>query len=169
MRLLIDGSLLIALAMCAPAVRAGVMAFDLTPSTLSVLPGGTIEFTGTLTNTGTDDVYLNGDVAILPDTDLSLDDSPFFADSPLFLSGGQSYDGPFFDVTADATAIPGTYGGSFAILGGADGNTFDNLAAQDFTVTVASGSPEPNSSLLIAVPLLIAAGILRFRRYGQVP
>jgi len=130
---------------------------NLAPSTLNVRPGGTIEFIGTLTNTGTTDVYLNGDLSSLPYMELSLDDTPFFADSPLFLSAGGSYNGPFFDITADASAIPGSYTGSYTVQGGADSNAFVNLASQDFTVDVGSSAsvPEPNYSIFSTAVLII--------------
>lgn len=135
-----------------PWAHAGVI-FNLTPTTLSTVPGGTIEFIGTLTNSGAADVFLNGDVSILPNTLLTLDDSPFFINSPLFLMPSQSYVGPFFDVAADAGALSGIYSGSFTIQGGADSNTFDNLASQSFTVNVISSVPEPNYSMLSAFAL----------------
>ena len=58
---------------------------DLKPPTLDTAAGGTVEFAGTLTNTGDADLYLNGDVIILPFPDLTVDDSPFFNNSPLLL------------------------------------------------------------------------------------
>src|ERR1035437_7396796 len=109
--------------------------FNLTPPMLSAPPSGTVEFTGTLTNTGIADVFLNGDVSVLPYLTLMLDDSPFFANSPLSLAaGGGLYSGPFFDVIVDPGAVPGTYTGSFTIQGGADSSTFNNLASQNFQI-----------------------------------
>src|ERR1700692_3140296 len=138
--------------------RANVT-LDLTPSTLSTFPGGSIEFIGTLTNTGTTNVFLNGDVSILPYTSLTLDDSPFFINSPSFLLPGETYVGPFFDVLANTTALSGSCSGSFTTQGGADSNTFDNLAAQKFTVNVVSIVAEPNFSTLLGIALtVIVAG-----------
>jgi hypothetical protein len=68
--------------------HADALGFQLTPATLSTSPGGAVEFMGTLTNRETSDVFLNGDVSILPYPDLMVDDSPFFTFSPLFLAGG---------------------------------------------------------------------------------
>lgn len=140
--------------------NAGVI-LTFTPSTLNTVAGGTVEFVGTLTNTGTADVYLNGDVVILPYPDLTVDDSPFFISAPLFLSGGSSYTGPFIDVMADLAAVSGSYGGSYTIQGGVDANTFGNLATQDFSVNVSSSVPEVNSFLLAAVGLLVIVVIRR--------
>jgi len=141
---------------------------DLTPATLSTAPGGTVQFSGTLTNTGADDLFLNGDVIILSYPDLTVDDSPFFINSPPFLLPGGSYVGPFLDVTADATTIPGSYSGSYTIQGGADSNTFDNIAEQDFTVEVSSSVvvPEPNSATLSTVELscIVVGSFIRRKR-----
>jgi hypothetical protein len=154
-------ALVFALASVGAAHADAVLSF--TAPTLNIAAGGTVEFDGTLTNTGTEDLYLNGDVIILNYPDLTDDDSPFFADSPLFLSPGDSYTGPFIDVTADATIASGSYDGSYTIQGGADPETFDDIATENFTVDVGSSSitPEPNSLLLLATGL----AILTFARY----
>jgi hypothetical protein len=148
--------------------HAGVI-FDLTPAVLSTSAGGMVEFTGTLTNTSASNVFLNGTVGILPNTQLTLDDSPFFINSPLFLMPSESYVGPFFDVTADATALPGIYSGSFTIQGGVDADTFDNLATQIFTVNIVSSVPEPNSLPVLMVALAAAIIIKRQPRWRSFP
>ena len=147
----------------------GDVIFNLTPSALTTSPGGTVEFTGTLTNTGSTDVFLNGDSAGGLPPILTLDDSPFFGNAPLFLTGtGGFYSGPFFDVMVVPAALPGIYsGGSFTIQGGADSNTFDGLASQNFQVTVTSPSsiPEPGSFVLVAT----AFAIILFARRSFSP
>ena len=149
-------------------LHAGVIVLNFTPSTLSASPGGMVEFTGTLTNTGATTVYLNGDVSILPYTHLTLDDSPFFNFAPLFLAGGGVYTGPFFDVMVDALASPGTYTGSFTVQGGADANAFDNLATQSFNVKVVSGSPvpEPRGFIPMAMGLALIVAWRTKRPFG---
>ncbi|MGA3068987.1 MAG: PEP-CTERM sorting domain-containing protein [Terracidiphilus sp.] len=147
----------------AGAARADAI-LDLTPSTLDTVAGGTVEFAGTLTNTGDADLYLNGDVVILPYPDLTVDDSPFFNNSPLFLSPGDAYTGPFIDVSVDGATPLGSYSGSYTIQGGSDSETFDNIAAEDFTVDVGSPVPEPNTTLLLASGLATLAGGLWKRR-----
>ena len=145
-----------------PLMPADTLVLDLTPSTLNVLPGGMIEFVGTLTNPGPDDVFLNGDVISQIYTALTASDAPFFADAPLFLPGGGSYTGPFFDVTADPKTNFGQYSGSFTIQGGADGNTFDNVATANFTVTVgAVVTPEPTSIPMMFIAFLVVCCVLR--------
>ncbi len=135
------------------------------PSTLAIAPGGTIEFTGTLTNNGADDVFLNGDFVLLPFPDLTVDDSPFFANSPLSLAPGASYNGPFIDVTADLTILSGVYDGSYTVQGGVDSNAFDNLAVEDFSVDVGSAAsvPEPNYYPVSAAGLLLIVALTRRR------
>ena len=73
-------ALVIAVASAGAARADAVLTF--TPSSLTITPGGTVEFDGTLTNTGTDGIYLNGDAFSLLFPDLTVDDSPFFEDSP---------------------------------------------------------------------------------------
>jgi hypothetical protein len=145
--------------------HADALNFSLTPATLSASAGGMVEFTGTLTNPGSNDVFLNGDVAVLPYSSLALDDSPFFIFSPLFLAGGETYTGPFFDVTVNAAALPGAYSGSFTIQGGPDSNTFDNLAVQDFEVDVVASAPipEPGSIALVSSSAVLLA-LLRWKQ-----
>lgn len=111
--------------------RADVI-FQLNWSTLTGQPGSTISFNGTLSNETLSDVYLNGDVSNLPSTDLTLDDSSFFINAPLFLAPQQSYTGPFFSVSVDPSTPAGLYDGFFAIYGGADSAAFDELATQEF-------------------------------------
>jgi hypothetical protein len=138
-----------------------------TSPTLTVTPGGTVEFDGTLTNTGIDDLYLNSAAIDSLFPDLTVDDSPFFADSPLFLSPGDSYTGHFFDVTADAATLPGSYDGAYTIQGGADSETFDDIATANFTVDVSSPVPEPNPLILIATGLAMIA-LVGVRRRWQL-
>jgi len=76
-------ALIIAMASVEAARADATLTF--TSSTLSIAAGGTVEFDGTLTNTGTDDIYLNGDVVILNYPDLIVDDSILYIDAPLFL------------------------------------------------------------------------------------
>jgi len=152
---------IIALAIAITSVGAAhadaVLSF--TPSTLSTVAGGTVEFVGILTNTGAADLYLNGDVVILPYPFLTVDDSIFYVNAPLFLSSGESYSGAFFDVTADAATPSGSYSGTYTIQGGADADTFDDIATEDFQVDVSSPIPEPNPFLFLATGLAILAAV----------
>jgi hypothetical protein len=146
------------------AARADAI-LTFTPSTLDTVAGGTVEFDGTITNTGDADLYLNGDSFSLPYPDLSIDDSAFIFGAPLFLSPGDSYIGPFIDVTADGSILSGSYSGTYTIQGGADSNTFDDIATEDFTVIIDSitPTPEPTPVLLLATGLMMLA-VVSLRR-----
>jgi hypothetical protein len=165
MRKLARGLGFILIALAGRPALADILNFQLTPAAA--------EFTGTLMNPGTSDVYLNGDVSSLPYPDLMVDGSPFFTFSPLFLPGGGTYTGPFFDVDVSPSAASMTYDGTFTIQGGADANSFDNLAEQDFTVVVGSEVPvsevpEPNSLMLSVTVALIMAAVMRGRDRRRV-
>ena len=156
-RYLLQALILAGLTVTTAGTSRADLIFDLTPATLSASPGGTVEFTGSLSNTGVADVFLNGDLAVFLNPSLVLDDSPFFANAPLSLAaGGGSYSGPFFDVIVSFAASPGPYSGSFTIEGGVDPSTFENLATETFQVNVTSPSsvPEPSSFVLLATSLM---------------
>jgi hypothetical protein len=156
----------------APLASADVI-FTLTPSALPAQPGGTASFTGTLENTGSSVVFLNGDLFSVPDFPLlTIDDSPFFNDAPLFLNpNGDSYSGAFFNILVDPSTPTGPYTGSFTIQGGADSNTFDDLATQNFEVDVGSTSPPTNTpepgSLSLTAMTLALLGLTSVRRGGH--
>ncbi len=150
-------TILPALILAVLPASADVLNFALTPAVLGAPAGQatTLEFTGTLSNPTTGDVFLNGDLSVLEPT-LTLDDSPFFTFSPLFLPGGGAYTGPFFDVLVGPSILPGSYSGSFIIQGGADAMAFENLATQDFTVdVVATTVPEPGFPTAVPAALLM--------------
>lgn len=131
-----------------------------------VAPGGTISFTGIISNNDTDSsdpaVYLNAfsDTVGLPADDLTDD---FFENAPLDLSpNANSGDIDLIDITAGPDIAPGTYQGTYVIEGGPDNGTFtdfDNLAQVDYTVVV---TPEPSTLALLAAALGLAGW--RFRR-----
>jgi hypothetical protein len=156
---------LIIAAVSVSAARADAT-LTFTPSTLSTTPGGTVEFDGTLTNTGTFDLYLNGDSFDLEYSDLTVDDSPFIFSGPMLLSAGESFSGAFIDVTADAATPSGSYSGTYTIQGGTDANTFDDIAMEDFTIDIGAMTPisEPNPFLLLATGLAIIALVRSARR-----
>jgi|SRR5579871_94635 len=122
-------------------------------------PGTFVTFTGTITDIGSDDVFLNGFSVSLPYFELNYDLTPFFNQSPPSLSAGDSYVGDLFTVSVSSAALPGDYFGSFSIQGGADSSTFDDLADQSFQVTV-SNVPEP-SSVLVPILCLLLLGVTR--------
>lgn len=154
--------------------RADSIDFSLTSPTQSVVVGsGPLAFSAALTNTGSSDVFLNAD-NFSADAGLTIDDSAFFS-LPLFLSpAGQSGDTTgtvtLFSVTLDPNLLPGTYTGTFSILGGADDQTFDVLATQQFTIDAMAPAavPEPPSLALMIVGATAALTIARGRKFNLV-
>jgi len=121
------------------------------------MPGQTLQFFGTLTNTTAAAVFLNSDD--LNPTGLSFTSTDlFFANVPLFLApsgqaGDSSGDIELFDLTLsaplrDATA---TYLGSYTLLGGADSNAQDIVGSAGFSVTTVT--PEPSAVYLLITAL----------------
>ena len=93
-----------------------------------------------------------------------IDDSPFFANAPQFLGPaptGSTGDIELFVVTipnpfTDPSVAASDCGGTFQILGGADGNAQDVVGTAYFTVNVqqAFGVPEPSSVVLMSITTL---------------
>lgn len=158
--------LMMCLVMLAPT-SLGALSFTLDSPIQTGTPGGTVTFSGTLFNDDIVDVFLNGASSTLPYSELSVDFTDFFSLVPASLSAGESYDGPIFavDITDDAT--PGDYFGSFTIQGGLDENAVNNLATENFQISLPGESaPEPASEQLFGLSLLVL-GCVRYWRIGQ--
>lgn len=145
---------------------ADTLSFTLSTPTVSVAPGGSYSFVGTLTapSSNVAAIYLNGDDFTV-DSGATVDDSAFL-NSPLLLLPGVSYTGNLFSVTLSGSAA-GSYLGSFGILGGGDASTYNVLANDSFQVnatTVSAATPEPGSWTLLTTGLGVVA-MLR-RRYS---
>jgi hypothetical protein len=124
--------------------------------------GSSLSFDATVAApiTNTADVFLNSD-SFNVDAPLSMDDSPFLSGFPFSLSPGQSFNGLLFTVFLPTTTSNAVYNGFFEILGGADGNTFNNLANVQFEVTTV---PEPTTILLLGAGLPGIAAMIRRKR-----
>ncbi len=157
------------LALLAPTVHAQAaspLTFTLTPPAQAGAAGSTFHFSGVLSNTTSATVFLNGDSATFNAPGLTLDDSPFLSAPTSLAPAGQPgsiYMGGFFDILIDQSAMPGTFYGSFSILGGADGSANDVQASQPFSVTVGSSSPVPppvpEASTTVSLGLLLMLGM----------
>ena len=136
----------------------------------TVAAGGTATFQGTLLNGGPGTRYINSVSFSFSGgfSDFTFDPSDFFAAVPQFFPQGAMSAGfpaptDFFDILVAATVAPGTYTGSFSVLGtSCDPNdpmcmeVDTTLATQDFTLIVQGAGqviPEPASMLLLATGL----------------
>jgi len=136
--------------------HTGSFDFTLASDTLSGAPGSVVTFNGTLTNTSMADIFLNGVLSFIPPPDLTVDDQPFFLNTPLFLPPGESFTGELFNVNIGPQAAANTYHGHFTIQGGVDATTFDTLASANFSVQVTSPAavPEPGTIALFVTGCL---------------
>jgi hypothetical protein len=152
--------------MVGTAAKADPISLTITPDlTFQSGPGPVFEFYETVTNTGSDTVYLNGDDPVLG-AGLSLDDSPFNTNPSFWvLAPGDFYTGLLFTVTAPSyvEGASNLYTGSFTILGGADNSAGDPLATVNFDIQV---TPEPSSLVLLLTGMAGLAGTLRRRLIG---
>lgn len=144
--------------------------FELTQASQSGTPGSEVFFSGTLTNTGSSALFLNGiqfNFDSLGNAVLSGDDSVFFTNVPpsLAASGNPSasYTGSIFGVNIAGNAPTGTYTGTVTITGGADSSTNSPLAAQNIQIRV---TPTPEAGTLFTLTLgfvFLTGAALRWR------
>lgn len=128
--------------------RAQTISFALDTPSLSGAPGDRVTFSGTVTNTGAEDVYLNGSFFETDSPPLSLDPTSFFLNFAGVLGSGASITADLFDVDIDSDAVDGTYGGYFIVQGGADDGSFDDLATQTFQVRIGGADVVPEGRSL---------------------
>jgi len=119
------------------------------------VPGSTLQFFGSVGNTGPDAVFLNGDSLNLAGGGDFTTNDLFFTNVPISVaSGGSSGDIELFDVTVSDPFVNAftTYNGNYTLLGGVDGNAQDVLGQADFSVAV---TPEPR----MWAPVLLLGGL----------
>lgn len=144
-----------------PTLASAQLTFTFTESLLTGGQNRTLTFAATLTNTGTDTVFLNGNDFSVSGSDITLDDTKFFMNAPLSLNANGTWTGEIFDAIISPTAPADVYSGAFTITGGADSSTFDNLARQTFQVRVV---PAPSGLLAVIVGIVPGVGVLLRRR-----
>ena len=144
------------------------LTLNLTPAAQAGNPGDILSFTGSLSNPTANAVFLNSDSVNFNGPAPQPDDGPFLFNAPLSLdpmgttdangNPTDSYTGGFFNVTLNGDALPGTYTGTFTILGGADSTASDTVATEDFSVTVLPAAV-PEASSMISLGVLLALGL----------
>jgi hypothetical protein len=168
-QLLIAMCTLAFLAILPAAVKADPITLTLDP-THSVAQGSSVTYFGSLSNEGAPGRFINSvSLTYTGPAGITFNDSAFFTNTPSFLgSGATTGVVSFFDVFADLLIPPGSYVGSFAVLGGVDDQDQNILATQEFTINVTTGGqnpiPEPASMLLLASGLAGAAALRRRKR-----
>ena len=154
---------LLAAAWPSPARADGV---TLTLSSVTAAAGSTVTVDGTITNTGSTNVFLNAENFTLGTAFFGNGDvTDFFLNAPLSLSvGGSSGLLALFTFDIAPGTPPGKYGGNFLDIVGGPGSSDQNLlGGAGLTVTVTSGAsiPEPGTLPLAGAGLLaLAASVL---------
>jgi hypothetical protein len=151
------------------AAQAATITITFDQPNQTALPGTTVDFFGTITNTTAGTIFLNGDDLNLAGLSFTTTDQPFFDNAPFFLApGANSGDIELFEVSVASPLLDtaGFYAGSFDIKGGIDGNAQNVLGSTSFSVNTASAVPEPATLTLLltgASTLLPIATRLRKR------
>jgi hypothetical protein len=159
-QLLLTMSALAVLGIIPAIVKADPVTLTLDPSH-TIAQGSSASYMGTIFNGPSGAVFLNSDsITIAGPAGITFDDSAFFANtnSPCGASSGCNLSYPsadsFFDIFVDLTVAPGSYTGSFTVVGGDNSGSNNILATQDFTIIVTAGSPtnvpEPATMFLLA-------------------
>jgi PEP-CTERM motif len=157
-------AIFVILAAATLAAHADSITFVLTQPIQSGTPGSVIDYSATVTapvsNVG--NVFLNGDSFV---TDVgTLNDSPFFANFPLFLAPGGSFTGVIFAIDIPGGTAPGPYPGSYTLLGDPNGGSSGFLGTVLFQTNVVSPvttTPEPSTFALLGTGILGLAGAVR--------
>jgi hypothetical protein len=139
------------------ANASSIIALSFDSAAQNAMPGSTIFFTGTVTNTGVGVVDLNGLVVNL-NGQFMTDVTPFFGNAPPSIAGGSTttdYEMFTIQVGIPFAGPPGIQVGTVTLLGGVEGpNGYDPttqniLGSAGFDVNVTSSSPEPSSVALM--------------------
>lgn len=120
------------------------LAVTLTPGAQIANGSSDTIFSGTVTNTGTADIFLNDiGVTLMPPGGpyFTVDRNFFFESVPGVLSPGETYSGPIFKISI-AKAPSGSYAGTASILGGADISSQGSLPGVNFMLQIVHRPPK---------------------------
>lgn len=138
-----------------PAVaQADPVTINLPGSIVIPAGGSALGVQGSLANLGAPTFFItSGSLTITGPAGITFDDSLFLANAPLSIApGGDTGLFAFFSLFVDAGVAPGTYSGTFTVLGGATDGAQDVTLTKDFNIVVQSSTqpvPEPTSMLLL--------------------
>jgi hypothetical protein len=152
------------LAVGCAAAQADVIDIILDSPLQAGLPGDVLLFFGTLTNLTGSPVFLNADTLSLGGFPQSSITDLFGPNAPISLdaSGGpnvSSGDIELFDIAVPTSFPAGSYGGTYLLQGGSDGNAQDTLGTAGFTVQVVelAAAPEPSFRALVMLAIVLCA------------
>ncbi len=144
----------------APA-PADTLKLTLFNPTITLGPGNTYEFDGTVSAPLSNTMVQNLSDSLNPDSPLVGDDTDFLIDAPLALAPGQLYTGALFTITLPTGEPAGTYSGIFDVVGN-DISVYSEARFTTNAPTPATVTPEPGTWLLLSSGLA-AAGLFRRR------
>lgn len=166
--------LIFSLVMSVATACAASLTINFDFPTLSVAPGQTVTFSGTISNGFSSTVDLNSLNVNITGNGFTVDSMPFFLGPATVDGNSTTVNFSFFAVTLDDPfAYPGgIYSGTLDLLAGvqvggiADPNVLDLLGSANFQLDVvsSSGVPEPASGAMVVAAVALLAGYRR--RYG---
>jgi hypothetical protein len=156
---------------------ANLITINLDFSTVTLIPGNTVDFSGTITNLTNEYVYLNLLAVDGLPADFTVDTSPFL-NGPYPLNPNQTSDNfTFFSVTSSSS-----YAGPFGVLPstvtvlGDSSPFFENDFAENpigettvtLNVPLNVPTPEPTTLQLFAIGLLLVLPLAGYRHWRAV-